>query len=83
MFTAATRSLVDEFSTSNCLLLSYEQGQNTPEADRLKKPTLYVPESPSILKSITSKSIAEIAGKIFGWEVKVAPVPFEKVKVSA
>jgi branched-chain amino acid aminotransferase len=62
--------------------LAYEQGQNTPDAEKLKKPTLYIPESPSILKSITSKSIAQIAEKIFGWNVQIAPVPFDKVKVS-
>lgn len=78
---SATRTLVDEFSTSNCLLLAYEQGQNTPDEEKLKKPTLYVPESPSILKSITSKSIAQIADKIFGWNVKIAPVAFDSVKV--
>jgi branched-chain amino acid aminotransferase len=78
----ATRTLVDEFSTSNCLLLAYEQGQSTPDEEKLKKPTLYVPESPSILKSITSKSIAQIAEKIFGWKVQIAPVAFDDVKVS-
>jgi branched-chain amino acid aminotransferase len=73
--------MVDEFSTSNCLLLSYKQRAETSEDEKLKNPTLYVPESPSILKSITAKSIADIASKMFGWEVKKAPVPFEGVKV--
>lgn len=76
----ATRTFVDEFSTSNCLLIKYANGQDTPEADRLKGVTLYVPESPSILKSVTTKSIAEIAKKAFGWNVVVGPVPFADVK---
>ena len=76
----ATRTYVDEFSTSNCLLLKYQNGQATAEGDRLSNATLYVPESPSILKSVTTKSIAEIASKVFGWQVKIAPVPFADVK---
>lgn len=77
---SATRTLVDEFSTSNCLLLSYENGASTADEDKLKKPSLFVPASPSILKSVTAKSIAEIASKTFGWNVSIAPVPFANVK---
>lgn len=77
---SATRSMIDEFSTSNCLLLSYENGQSTADAERLRKPTLVVPESPSILKSVTTKSIADIAANLLGWNVSVQPVPFQDVK---
>lgn len=77
---SATRTLVDEFSTSNCLLLEYENGANTSDDDKLRKPILTVPESPSILKSVTAKSIAQIA-KHLGWGVSIQAVPFADVKV--
>lgn len=73
---SATRTMVDEFSTSNCLLLTYDGD----DEDKLKSPTLTVPASPSILKSVTAKSIAEIA-RALGWKVDITGVPFETVKV--
>jgi len=76
---SATRSMVDEFSTSNCLMLSYSS-KGSDEQQQLSSATLSVPESPSILKSVTTKSIAQIAEKTFGWTVKIAPVPFADVK---
>lgn len=72
--------MVDEFSTSNCLLISYPSDASTEE-EKLQKSTLYVPESPSILKSVTAKSIAEIAAKILGWKVNIGPVAFKEVQV--
>jgi len=77
---SATRTKIDEFSTSNCLLLAYEQGAGSSEAERLRKPTLYVPASDSILRSVTTKSIAQIADKSLGWNVEHAPVEFADVK---
>jgi branched-chain amino acid aminotransferase len=52
------------------------------EGEDLKNATLYIPDSKSILKSVTTKSIADIAAKTFGWKVAVAPILFEDVKVS-
>lgn len=66
-----------EFSTSNCLMLAHGKSS----VDKLEKATLYIPESGSILKSVTTKSIADIAAKTFGWNVEVAPIPFADVKV--
>ena len=51
------------------------------EGEDLKNATLYIPDSGSILKSVTTKSIADIAAKTFGWNVEVAPILFEDVKV--
>ncbi len=36
--------------------------------------------SPSILKSVTAKTILELADKTFGWKVEVRKVPFKEVK---
>ncbi|CCG80845.1 Branched-chain amino acid aminotransferase [Taphrina deformans PYCC 5710] len=63
-----TRSHVDEFSTSNFLALK-GSGSET---------TLVVPESTSILKSVTTKSVIELA-KSFGWKVERRPVPVEEI----
>lgn len=63
-----TRSHVDEFSTSNFLALK-GTGDST---------TLVVPESTSILKSVTTKSVIELA-KSFGWKVEKRPVPVEEI----
>ncbi|GAA6064784.1 hypothetical protein JCM10212_004806 [Sporobolomyces blumeae] len=68
-----TRSYVDEFSTSN--FLAIKKGSGTAGAD---KPTLVVPTSPSILKSVTTKSIVGIA-ESFGWNVERRAVPFQEV----
>lgn len=46
--------------------------------DANQVPTLVVPTSPSILKSVTTKSIVAIA-ESFGWHVEQRPIPFEEV----
>lgn len=51
------------------------------EGEDLKDAILYIPDSGSILKSVTTKSIADIAAKTFGWNVEVAPILFSDVKV--
>jgi branched-chain amino acid aminotransferase len=65
-----THSNIDEFSTSNFLAIS------SPAASPLT--TLVVPTSPSILKSITTESIIEIA-QSKGWIVERRIVPFAEV----
>ncbi|BFZ57868.1 hypothetical protein PYCC9005_004923 [Savitreella phatthalungensis] len=63
-----TRTHVDEFSTSNFLALKHN-GSST---------TLVVPESTSILKSVTTKSVVDLA-RSFGWTVELRPVPVEDI----
>jgi branched-chain amino acid aminotransferase len=65
-----TRSYIDEFSTSNFVAL---------HTDRSSKKTIFVvPESSSILKSVTTKSLIELS-KSFGWTVEMRPVPWPEV----
>ncbi|GAA5952305.1 hypothetical protein JCM3765_001934 [Sporobolomyces pararoseus] len=66
-----TRSYIDEFSTSNFLAI---KKSTSPD----EVPTLVVPTSPSILKSVTTKSIVGIA-ESFGWKIEARPIPFEEV----
>ncbi|ORY64608.1 aminotransferase [Leucosporidium creatinivorum] len=69
---SATRTYVDEFSTSNFLAIK-------KQADASQRKTLVVPESESILKSVTTKAIIQIA-KDFGWAVERRRVLFQEVK---
>ncbi|GAA5975462.1 hypothetical protein JCM11641_004271 [Rhodosporidiobolus odoratus] len=66
-----TRTHVDEFSTSNFVAI---KRPSSPDA----KPTFVVPRSESILKSVTTKSLVDIALSL-GWEVELRPVPFKEV----
>lgn len=66
-----TRTHIDEFSTSNALGI---KKASSPDAT----PTLVVPRSDSILKSVTTKSLVDIA-KSLGWNVELRPVPFQEV----
>lgn len=63
-----TRTHVDEFSTSNFLALK-GSGESI---------TLVVPESTSILKSVTTKSVIQLA-QSFGWTVERRQVPVEEI----
>lgn len=65
---SATRSFIDEFSTANFL------GVRT----RAGKTTLVVPTSPSILGSITTKAVVDVAEGL-GWEVERRALPFREV----
>jgi len=65
-----TRSHIDEFSTSNFVALLDQGGEN--------KKTFVVPESVSILKSVTTKSLMELA-RGFGWGVEMRVVPWPEV----
>jgi len=65
---SATRSFIDEFSTANFLGVKERDG----------KKTLVVPTSPSILGSITTKAIADIAESL-GWAIERRPLPFQEV----
>ena len=65
-----SRTYIDEFSTSNFVALLEEPSKKTT--------TFVVPESPSILKSVTTKSLVELS-KSFGWSVEMRPVPWDEV----
>ncbi|EPQ28701.1 uncharacterized protein PFL1_04004 [Pseudozyma flocculosa PF-1] len=67
---SATRTYIDEFSTSNALAIK-RHGDAT---------TLVVPESTSILRSVTKISVVDIAKKLLGWNVELRPVAFQEVK---
>ncbi|GAA98309.1 uncharacterized protein L969DRAFT_93090 [Mixia osmundae IAM 14324] len=73
---SATRTLVDEFSTSNALFISYPpiSSPDTAPTDV----TLHVPQSSSILRSVTTKSIVQLA-QSFGWTVDARPIAFQEV----
>lgn len=63
-----TRTHIDEFSTSNFVALSKDSNGTS----------FVVPESSSILKSVTTKSLIELA-KSFGWKVEMRSVPWPEV----
>ncbi|OZJ03086.1 hypothetical protein BZG36_03900 [Bifiguratus adelaidae] len=67
---SATRSYIDEFSTSNFVAVS--------QPDSSKQPTLVTPNSPSILRSITRISLFDLA-KSFGWGIEERPIAFAEV----
>ncbi|KAL8293571.1 hypothetical protein RQP46_000272 [Phenoliferia psychrophenolica] len=66
-----TRTNIDEFSTSNFLAIE-------KRTDASAKPKLVVPFSDSILKSITTKAIIDIAESL-GWKVERRVIPFAEV----
>lgn len=65
-----TRTYIDEFSTSGFLGIRY------PKADG-ERTKLVVADSKSVIKSITSTSVQQIARDL-GWEVEVRPVLFDE-----
>src|ERR1700694_5463630 len=67
-----TRTHIDEFSTSNFVALLEDPSSGTK--------TFVVPESSSILKSVTTKSLVELS-KSFGWTVEMRPVPWPEVSL--
>lgn len=87
---SATRTWIDEFSTSNALAIEEGSGANASEAESKdsecvsnggnSRITLVVPESTSILRSVTKVTVCEIAEKICGWNVELRQVAFEELK---
>lgn len=69
---SATRTQIDEFSTSNFLAIKKQTDPSQPK-------TLVVPTSESILKSVTTKTIIQIA-EDFGWTVERRAILFQEVK---
>jgi branched-chain amino acid aminotransferase len=70
---------IDEFSTSNALALKVDEAKSNGAASK-SNVTLVVPESISILRSVTKLSIVDIAEKTLGWNVEVRKVSFDEVK---
>ncbi|GAA5893450.1 hypothetical protein JCM8208_000805 [Rhodotorula glutinis] len=66
-----TRSYIDEFSTSNFIAIK----KRDQDSDQ---PTLVYPKSESILKSVTAKSLMDIARSL-GWNVDHRPIAFQEV----
>jgi branched-chain amino acid aminotransferase len=65
-----TRTYIDEFSTSGFLAIKYGKEEGEPTK-------LIVADSKSVIKSITSNSVQQIA-KDMGWEVEVRQVNFDE-----
>jgi branched-chain amino acid aminotransferase len=66
-----TRTYIDEFSTSNFVALVEDPSTH--------QTAIVVPESSSILKSVTTKSLIELS-KSFGWKVEMRAVPWSEVR---
>ncbi|PWN39825.1 branched-chain amino acid aminotransferase II [Ceraceosorus guamensis] len=66
---SAEHTYIDEFSTSNAIGISTSAGATR----------LIVPESPSILRSVTKLSVVDIASKHLGWAVERRPVKFSEL----
>ncbi|GAA6047409.1 hypothetical protein JCM3770_001291 [Rhodotorula araucariae] len=66
-----TRTFIDEFSTSNFIAIKKRSAGED-------KPTLVYPKSESILKSVTAKSLMDIARSL-GWNVEHRPISFQEV----
>lgn len=63
-----TKTEVDEFSTSGFVGV-HKEGE---------KYTVVVPDSKSVIKSVTSDSVCEIA-KSFGWTVECRPIKYDEI----
>lgn len=63
-----TKTEVDEFSTSGFVGV-HKEGE---------KYTVVVPDSKSVIKSVTSDSVCEIA-KSFGWKVECRPIKYNEI----
>ncbi|KAE8302733.1 Branched-chain amino acid aminotransferase [Giardia duodenalis] len=74
---AATHTFVEEFSTSNFFGIKDIQRDG---AGKIVSCTYVTPKSPSILPSITNKTLRELISQYFGWKVDVREVPFTEVK---
>ena len=68
---AATRSEIDEFSTSALAGAVYEGGG----CERAK---IVLPDSPNVIESVTQKCVEELA-RAWGWDVERRRVPVEEL----
>ncbi|RUS31097.1 branched-chain amino acid aminotransferase [Jimgerdemannia flammicorona] len=72
---SATRSHIDEFSTSNFVALTHAD----PTTGHT---TLVTPNSPSILRSVTRSSLVQLA-RSFGWSIEERMVLFKELEDGA
>ena len=63
----ATRTFVEETGGTNIMFVD-------------KEGTIVIPSSPSILPSITRRSLVEVARDILGYKVEERPVRFDEIK---
>lgn len=63
-----TKTVIDEFSTSGFVGLKKDGDSYT----------IVVPDSKSVIKSVTSESVCEIA-QSFGWKVEKRPIAYEEL----
>lgn len=68
---------IDEFSNSNVIAIKIDESSSQSSGSNV---TLVVPESASILRSVTKLTIVDLAQKTFGWNVQVRKVLFQEVK---
>jgi branched-chain amino acid aminotransferase len=72
---SATRSEIDEFSTSGFIGVKYHNGKD-PEGGC----TIAVPDSNNVIKSVTSESACQIARDLYGYTVERRPILYEELK---
>ncbi|KAJ3051987.1 hypothetical protein HK097_006997 [Rhizophlyctis rosea] len=68
-----TQTYIDEFATSNFAALT---APNPSDKTR----TYVTPKSPSVLPSVTNRSLTELARKHLGWHVERRQISWEEVK---
>lgn len=71
-----SRTEIDEFSTSGFIGIKYAD-KSDPEQ---KNVTLVVPDSKSVIKSVTSLSVQHIAAKYFNYTVETRSIPYEELR---
>ena len=71
---SATRSEIDEFSTSGFLGVKYHDGKS-PEGGV----TVVVPDSHNVIKSVTSESACQIAQDLFKYTVERRPILYKEL----
>ena len=69
---SATRSEIDEFSTSGFLGVKYSNGKNADDGC-----IVVVPDSQNVIKSVTSESACQIATDMFKWKVERRPILYK------
>ncbi len=72
---SATRSEIDEFSTSGFLGVKYTNGENADDGC-----TVVVPDSENVIKSVTSESACQIARDMFQWTFERRPILYGELK---
>ncbi|RKP14184.1 branched chain amino acid aminotransferase [Piptocephalis cylindrospora] len=81
---AKSHTYVEEFTTSNFIALNHPStpGQGKIEGSSDSAPTFITPNSRSILRSTTRRTLCELA-TYFGWKVEERPVAWSEVSGQA